>query len=427
VPRRNLLVIVFAAMFSVACYAKADRHRFSVEFKNAFDIVAKHYYFGESIEPRTLFNNAMEGLVSNLDRNSHYFPPREYNSFQTSIDQQFSGVGMMISPVTEEGAIEVNPMAGSPALKAGVRRGDRIVSIGGKSTAGMKIAKVSELIRGPLGTSVTFSVLHKGSDEPVAITVVRANIDVDSVMGDTQTSTGKWNFFLADQPRIGYMRISTFGEQTAEELELALKTTVDQIDGLIIDLRWNPGGLLTTAIASCDMFISNGVIVSTKIRGGHTDSESRASQYATIVDPQLPVIVLINEYSASASEIFSACLQDHQRATIVGQRSFGKGTVQSVLPLDNGRSALKLTTGTYWRPNNLNIHRREGDGEEKTWGVTPDVEVKVAEEVAIDILRQRDERANYVPGPDGQPTEITVVDTQLEAAIKALRKQQAVK
>jgi carboxyl-terminal processing protease len=207
----------------------------------------------------------------------------------------------------------------------------------------------------------------------VSMTIEREIILVQSIKGDVRRPDGSWDFHLAENPRVAYLRLGGFGKHTVDELTSVLtdETLSPPLEAIILDLRGNAGGLLDAAIATCDAFIGKGRIVSTRGRDGAIRHTFPATS-DTIVDAKMPVAVLVNGQSASASEIVAACLQDHRRAVIVGERTWGKGTVQNILELEGGRSALKLTTASYWRPSGENIHRRRGISESEPWGVKPD-------------------------------------------------------
>lgn len=372
-PRRNLLIIVMITLVSLACYQRASRNAYVATLAEAMNVIQRDYV--DEVDSRILFEGAMNGMVDQLDPNSGYTSPEEYKQFLDSMEQEFGGIGVVVEFDEAAQRLAVaGPLPGTPAFRAGVRAGDLIMALDGKDTAGLKLADSTELIRGKPGTSLKMLVLHPGETKPVEIMVERAKIAFDSVLGDTRNPDGKWVFRLAERPEIGYIRVQSFGERTSTELLAALKSlseTKHPIKGLIIDLRGNAGGLLTAAIETCDMFLKEGVIVSTMGRKGSLLQQFSATPAVTI-DPDLPVVVLIDKKSASASEIVSACLQDYGRAKVVGQRSYGKGTVQNVLQLEGGRSALRLTIARYVRPSGKNIHKLQNAKETDDWGVRPD-------------------------------------------------------
>ena len=254
----------------------------------------------------------------------------------------------------------------------------------------MTQSEVVENLTGEPGTEVKVTVKHAPYEEdPVEITLTRALINIQSVLGEGHQPDDSWNYFIDEEKKIAYLRITSFVQETAAELKRAIEGIQNQgAKGIIIDLRDNPGGLLTAAIEVCDIFLKEGVIVSTK--GRNTQDKS----YTATPDELLhgvPMAILVNKWSASASEIVSACLQDHERAVVIGERSFGKGSVQNVIELDDGKSALKLTTASYRRPSGKNIHRFKDSKEDDDWGVRPNegFTIPISEEAHRAYLLQR--------------------------------------
>ena len=247
-------------------------------------------------------------------------------------------------------------------------------------------------LKGDVGTEVTFSVRHALTGKEETFTIKREVIHVDTVMGDSRLPDDSWNFMLDPEQKIGYIRITAFSRDTATDLKQALeKLRQQKMRALILDLRFNPGGLLTSAIEVCNLFIHEGRIVSTK---GRNTPERVWDATSSTKFEGFPMVVLVNEYSASASEIVSACLQDHHRAIIIGERTWGKGSVQNVIELEDGKSALKLTTATYTRPNGHNIHRFPDAKETDEWGVKPDdgMEIKLSDSEMASLVTDRHQR-----------------------------------
>ena len=369
-PRRNLAIILIAAILSIACYGRAQRNRFASLFAEAVHRISSSYV--REVDERQLFEDAMQGMLGQLDPYSTYIGPEQYLEFKSDIDQEFGGIGIIVSPNPKtKHLLVLSPIVGTPAHQAGLLAGDTIVKVDDMDIDNFTMAETVKHLRGKPGTDVRLSVLHRGDDEAIEVTITRAVIKVPSVLGDTIRQDGSWNFVLESQSNVGYIRLTTFGERTIEELESAIQSLdTDHLVGLILDLRSNAGGLLEAATATCDMFINQGEIVTLRGRSALVRDRRVASQ-GTTVDTDLPLAVLINKYSASASEIVAACLQDHNRAVIVGERSYGKGTVQNVIPLELGKSVMKLTTATFWRPSNKNIHRAKDADDDGDWGVTP--------------------------------------------------------
>ena len=304
-----------------------------------------------------------------------------------------------------------------------------ILEIDGSSTAGLELSQAVKKMKGPPGTKVTLLIRHADEEEEtVKLTITRELIRTKSVLGDTQGKDGHWIYFLEQEPRIGYVRITTFGEHSVEELRQVLPFREHPIDALILDLRGNVGGLLNAAVDTCDMFIDQGLIVSTRGREGGNREVHEANPSDTLFDKSILLVLLVDRYSASASEIVAACLKDHDRAVVVGERTWGKGTVQNVIPLERGTSALKLTTASYWRPNGKNIHRRRKATEEDDWGVRPTngLEVKLTDKQYRQLYEQRRKRDVFKDGPTSneEPPE-TTEDPQLKKALDYLNKKLA--
>ncbi len=426
-PLRNTVTIIIAAVLSLACYEKAWRNRYVSTISHAMEVIEENYV--EEVEPRELFESAMRGMVTSLDEYSDYIGPEYFEQFQQSIDQEFVGIGVVVEGPPEADELRVvSPVYDSPAYRAGMRAGDLILEIDGESTMGMPLTQAVKRMKGLPKTMVNLVIRHADQEEKLTLAVTRDVIRTKSVLGDTLLEDGQWNYFLEENPRIGFVRITTFGEFSAAELKTVLPFKDHPIDALILDLRGNVGGLLTAAVATCDMFIDKGLIVRTRGRNGWDREEFQASSAATIFDRSIPVVVLADRYSASASEIVAACLKDHERAVVVGERTWGKGTVQNVIPLEHGTSALKLTTASYWRPSNKNIHRGRKATEQDDWGVRPTdgLEVKLTEEQYRDLYEQRrneDVLREKVPTEGEQPAAREAIDDpQLDKALDYLKR-----
>lgn len=365
---RNLTIICIAVVVSVACHSLQQRTKTALVIGEALSMIDNYYV--ESVDDRDLVLAALEGLTSKLDQHSEFIPPAAYDAFRDSIHQEFAGIGIYVDQPDPLGPVRViTPLVGSPALAAGVLPGDEIIRVDGQGVTTLDIREVSDKLRGPVGTEVTLT-LRRGEQE-IDTKIVRATIQMESVIGDHRDKNNAWVYRLEGQPRVAYIRLTSFGDRTVADLERVLKRLDNDFDALVLDLRGNGGGLLHAAVAVADMFLDSGKIVSTKTRGGVLEQLDLATS-GTLVNTDIPMAVLIDHDSASASEIVAAALQDHGRAIVGGGRSFGKGTVQNILPLEYGRSALKLTVAKYFRPNDQNIHRGKDDGDDAVWGVTPD-------------------------------------------------------
>ena len=425
-PPRNLLVILCALVISLACYAKAPHSREARTLVRAMNIISERYV--EPVEKKDLFENAMNGMVQRLDQHSGYITPERYRELKASLEQEFGGIGIIVDgPPRSKRLKVVSPLVGTPAYEAGIRADDVILAIDGTSTEDMALEDAVPKMRGPEGSKVKLTILHVGEEDPVEIAVRRGTIQTDSVLGDTRRHDDSWNFVLESEPRIGYIRITSFGDRTLTELETAIKFNGRAVEAVILDLRGNAGGLLNAAVATCDMFLERGRIVSTRSRGAATNIHDATA--GTRVASDVPMVVMVDRLSASASEIVAACLKDHKRAVVCGQRTWGKGSVQNIIELEGGDSALKLTTATYWRPNGKNIHRatREySERDEQDWGVrpTPGLEVILTDEQLRRLWEARRTR-DIVRKPKGASAEETKsnsaeADPQLQSAIKHL-------
>lgn len=349
----------------------------------------------EPVDQRQLFDSAMSGMLSDLDPYSSYIPPIEYQPFQDLLKQQFEGLGVSLEgPPAVERLTVVTPLAGSPAYKAGVEPGDIIMSIDGASTEGMTVQDASKLLRGPEGTTVRLKLQRKSIDEgkpdqTLEVEVGRAALEVESVVGVQRKKDSSWNYFLPGDEKIAYVRVDIFGERTTDEFRKAIDQVKGDARGLVIDLRDNAGGLLPTAIDICDLFLEQGPIVTIQGRKPEDKVVYDATAGAEL-SRDVPIVVLINGGSASASEIVAAALRDQGRAAIAGERSFGKGTIQQVFVLDGGRSGLKLTTAKYFPPSGVNIHRSPKMTETDQWGVMPEekLQVKLNEEQIRKLYRR---------------------------------------
>lgn len=388
-PSRNLLLIALTIVVSLACYSVASRNRYANLFAEAIEVIDKESLKRTSRED--LFVAAMEGMLKDLDEHSMYIYGEMYQMFDEDLRQEFGGVGVYVEMDPRSKRLTVlAPMPNTPASKGDFQPGDQVTAIDGESVEGMDQRQVVKLLRGPVG--VPFEITFDRGGESIIKEVERERIAVDSVHGDSRVKNG-WNFHLQDHSNIGYVRLVQFGRNTATELSAALEQ-MGQVDGLIIDLRNNTGGLLDVAVDVCDLFLpDNKKIVTTKVRDHEIDVVAK-SDSPEKSNPRMPICILVNRNSASASEVVSGCLQDHGRVTVIGEQTWGKGTVQNVIPIQRGESALKLTTASYWRPSGKHIDRYDDIAKEtKTWGIQPDKgwEIELSE---VDIFKNS--RLRYV-------------------------------
>lgn len=388
-PPRNLLIIGLTIVVALACYSMAARNRYANLFAEAMDVVDRQSLH---VIPRDkLFVSAMNGMMEDLDEHSMFISGDFFQSFDEDMRQEFGGVGMYVDVDPESKQLcVIAPMPGMPAMEAGLKVGDQIVSVDGVPTLDMNRRESLKLLRGPVGKPVTLEVDRGG--EILQKKVGRKVIPVASVHGDSRRPDGSWNFKMTDDPKIGYIRLLQFGEKSADEMRAAIQQVGGDVDGLILDLRNNSGGLLDVAIEICDMVLPADLpIVRTLGREKKVVPNGEYFSTSAIeLNPGVPICVLVDRHSASASEIVAGCLQDHGRAVVIGEQSWGKGTVQNVIPIQRGQSALKLTTASYWRPSGKNIDRYdEVSKQSKKWGVQPDpgFEIELTEEEIFANLR----------------------------------------
>ena len=387
-PLRNFLVIFAVAVISFACYSVTAKNRYANLFAEVLEIVNKEAL--EKVGEDKLFTNAMDGMLKDLDKHSSFISDG-FREFKEDLKQEFGGVGIYVrmDPETET-LMVLATKPNTPAYEAGVQAGDLIVSIAGEPTVGKSRGEAVEELRGPVGEAVNIEV--RRGDDTLFKTLTRAKIPIESAHGDFRKADGTWNFFLKDNPEVGYIWLNQFGEMTGDETRAALRSMPDDVAGLVLDLRSNPGGLLDKAVEICDMFLEADLpIVRIKGRGKSLIREY-TSTAGTELANDLPICILIDRNSASASEIVSGCLQDHGRAILIGEQSYGKGTVQDLIPIQYNKSLLKLTTASYWRPSNRHIDRNDELAiKNQIWGVQPDkgFAFEMPEEELLENLRQR--------------------------------------
>ncbi len=352
-------------------------------FAEVFERIGKDYV--EVVDDKVLLENAIDGMLSNLDPHSAYLKPDSFKDMEESTKGEFGGVGMEVG--MEDGFIKViAPIDDTPAYAAGIKSGDLVVRIDDAPVKGLTLQQAVEKLRGKPGTEVVLTIVRNNEDKPLVIKINRAVIKVNSVKQK----------MLA--PDYGYVRVSQFQMRTStqmvEAIEKLVKENNNPLKGLVLDLRNNPGGVLNAAVEMSDALLEKGLIVYTE--GRVKGSEMRFSATKGDVLNGAPVVVLINEGSASASEIVAGALQDNQRALIVGRTSFGKGSVQNIIPLNNG-AAIKLTTARYFTPNGRSI---------QATGIVPDItidqlKVEMAEKSAVDRVKEADLN-RHLSNPKGE-------------------------
>jgi carboxyl-terminal processing protease len=407
-----------------------DDYRFFdplVEIKHLIDTRAFR-----PVDSETLQLEAINGMVGALnDEYTVYVPPSESSDFEKQMVGEYVGIGAAVG--IEDGYLSiVTPLDGSPALRAGLRAGDKIVEIEGDSTLGKSIEECIELLMGEPGAPVGVTVERDG--ERFGVEIVRDHINTVQVKGIQRLGENQWRFMLDEERRIAYVWLTQFTPGVADEVREALEAVGaadGQLNGLIFDLRWNPGGVLTEAVALADMFLDDGLVVSTRSRDGEEDRET-AGPGGTL--PDFPVLILLNRFSASASEVLAGALTDHGRAVVLGERSVGKGSVQSVVPIPSKPGAfLKITDRSYFLPSGRSIQRHD---DEAVWGVdpTPGFYVPLPQDQAREVVRLRQEEdiiRDDAPSRDDQHARYadpdwirgTLRDAQLAAAVGAMQER----
>jgi len=336
--------------------------------EDAWDIIYANYVEPGKLDGTTLNEGAVRGMVDAInDPYTSYLTPQQYENETSSLEGSFEGIGAVVS--VKDNQIILTPIAGSPAERAGIKAGDIVLEVDGQSTVGMSTTTLVSIVRGPKGTTVTLTVLHEGETTPVEIDIVREEIKLPSVS-------------LEMKDDVAYIRLSQFTERSGEELTEVIKQLTQQgATGIVLDLRDNPGGVLLTCVEVAGHFIREGDIITSIDNAGNRDTYSVKGKNITITNrmglsqsyplrdtdsiTDLPMVVLVNEYSASASEVLSGALQDYERATIAGKITFGKGSVGQIFELDDG-SGILLTIGRWFTPEGRLI---EGQG------ITPDIEL----------------------------------------------------
>ena len=354
---------------SAARAAVSDTYRELNLFGDVFERVRADYV--EKPEDSKLVESAINGMLAGLDPHSSYMDPKSFRDMQVQTRGEFGGLGIEVT--MEEGLVKVvAPIDETPAAKAGVRANDVITHLDDEAVQGLTLNQAVDKMRGPVNTKIKLTIMRKGADKPIEVSIVRDIIRVKSV---------RWHPEGSD---IGYIRVTQFNEQTTDGLKAAINDLnsqlgVDKVKGYVLDLRNNPGGLLDQAISVSDTFLEKGEIVST--RGRNPEETQRFNARPGDLIKGKPLIVLVNGGSASASEIVAGALQDHKRATLIGTRSFGKGSVQTIIPLGAGNGALRLTTARYYTPSGRSIQAK---------GISPDIEV--LQEVPDNLKAQTDSK-----------------------------------
>ncbi|HKB01631.1 MAG TPA: S41 family peptidase [Gemmataceae bacterium] len=391
--------------------------------------VDQHYVRPLNDEQREkLVEDMINGGLDRLDPYSQYLNADEYRQFEAQTEGNFAGIGIHLGVDPRTGYLMViSPMVGTPAHEAGILAGDIIIKIDDKPTEGLRMNEAIRLIQGEPGAPVRLTVVHEGTRQTDTYSITRAMISVQTVLGLNRRDYDLKEFdWFADRSNgIAYIRVIQFTEHTAADLKKAVERLQGEgMRALVLDLRDNPGGLLRSAVEVSDLFLKEGTIVSIKDRNG-TGETKTAKADGTLLEPaaQHPIAILINKNSASAAEIVSAALQDNHRAVVVGERSYGKGSVQKVVKLGgNPPTALKLTTDTYWRPSGTNIHRHPDMKESDEWGVKPNsgFEIPMTDAERLDYLRYKRNKDIIRKDKPKEPDK-PYVDKALEKAVEYLK------
>lgn len=383
------IVLTLFFIFGPQYYSKVDAvdqatYRSLKVFNEALDMVEKNYV--EKVDPKTLIQEAINGMMKSLDPHSSYLSTEMYKELQSDTKGSFGGIGIEITMQNEILTV-VSPIEDTPAFLAGIQAGDQIVRIDDKSTKGISIMEAVKKLRGPENSKVKIGIMRKGLTQPKDYVISRAIINIKSVK------------YRSYEGNIGYVRVASFQERTAEDVKKGLAELEKKgpVGGLVIDVRNNPGGLLDQAVKVSDVFLKSGTIVSIMGRAKNLESKFTARDDGS--EPSCPIVILVNEGSASAAEILAGALQDNGKAIVLGTQSFGKGSVQTVIPFEDG-SALKLTTARYYTPKGKSIQAE---------GITPDIKVE------------------HIRPPEEKESELVIRERDLKGHIKGENEEGVVK
>jgi carboxyl-terminal processing protease len=367
-----VLVVVLALQIPGSLASRDDDYTFVRTLVDIHRQVATNYV--DNVTEDTLRKGAIDGMLEQLDPFSIYVTPDQQEDFDRMLENSFRGVGIQLDQ-KENGPIEVvTPIDGSPAFKAGVQAGDVITKVNGESIEGIRLPDVVKKIQGKIGSEVRLTVKHLTGEE-VELTMMREDIVIPTLKGYQRKKDNTWDYYCCDDPKVAYIRITQFTSETFDSLKPTMdKLLAEGMKGFILDVRFNPGGRLDQAIDVVDLFIEEGQILSTKGRN-RPESKVDAKKAGTL--PYFPMIVLVNEHSASAAEIVAGSLMDNKRALVIGERTYGKGSVQELIPLDNKGGELKLTVAYYYLPSGRLVHKKK---DATDWGVQPQIVVHMTPE-----------------------------------------------
>ncbi|HEX8339509.1 MAG TPA: S41 family peptidase [Tepidisphaeraceae bacterium] len=425
-------VLSYLALQVPGSLAQRDSdYRFVRTLVDIYRQVSTNYV--EGVDEPKLQQAAIAGMLNQLDPHTIYIPPDKQDQFNDELDGSFKGVGIRLD-MTPGGEIEViTPIDDSPAWRAGVLPGDVILKVNGETITGMRKEDVVPKVQGPAGSSVTLT-MRRATGEQVDLTMTREEFTVPMIKGIDRNPDNTWNFWADKERKIAYLRLTQFTPDVGEKINTILTGLLAEgMKGLVFDLRFNPGGRLEEAEGIIDLFVKEGTIVTVKGRN-RPEQKKLARVEGTL--PDFPIAVLVNEYSASASEVVAGALKDTGRGSVVGARTYGKGSVQEVVPLDGDAGEIKLTVAYWYLPSGKLVQRLK---DAKEWGVEPDVVVDLDEAAQGKLVREQAARETMrvtttvsTTKPATQPsatgpatTQVTevVTDTQLEKAIELLREK----
>src|SRR5436190_3799743 len=414
----SFLLLAVCALRSPSAAQRGSDYLFVRTLVDIQRQVATNYV--EPVDENKLEQAAIDGMLNQLDPFTNYVPPARSEDFDRMLEGTFKGIGIELNQL-ENGQMEVvTPIDGSPAFKAGVLAGDIILKVNGESIEGLRRPDVVKKIADtPLDTDVRLRVRHESGEE-ADLAMRRQEIILPTIKGYERNQDGSWDWYVCDNPKIAYLRITQFTPTTFTNVRDTCNDLLKKgMAGLILDLRWNPGGQLDQAVDVVDLFVSEGTIVSTK---GRNRPEDIKVAHAPGTLPWFPMIVLVNEHSASAAEIVAGSLMDNKRAAVLGERSYGKGSVQEVIRLEGDNGELKLTVAYYYLPSGRLVHHKKGA---TTWGVEPQIAVPMDEAAERKVADERlslenVKRATTKPTTKATNPATQPIDTQLQRAVDTL-------
>ncbi len=421
-PTRNVMIITAAMLLSIICYSKIPQNQYAQFYDRATKVLGKRYV--HEVDQEKLFQGAMTGMMATLDEHSNYLPPRQYEGLDAILNQEFGGLGIQIESLEDSTELRIiTPVLGSPALAAGLQADDVIVKIGNKFTKDMPEDESFNLLRGAEGTSVDLSIRRDGQPDLLEFTITRRIVRTSTLRGFQRQENGTWDYRLpAPDGHFLYLQLTDFGQRTDQEVRQVMIAAQESTgyEGIILDLRGNGGGLLLSAVDVCDLFIDEETVVKVQYREEQQDITYSSSVGATL-DATTPMVILIDRDSASASEITAACLQDYDRAVVIGERSYGKGSVQDVVVLDTAgdNHAIKYTVAHYVRPSGKNIHRTQPVEQMppgQDWGVQPNDGYALPFDQQQRLAYLQDKRKRFIikPAKDTGDTDSTSEETTIE-------------